>query len=126
MWPHVQVPRKMIGTDGFQETPIVEVTRQITKHNYLVMDVNDIPRVLKEVCSPAALPGPASALLQGLHCKDSALSILLTHLSLASSKGYLPMTGSLQHDSSGRKLCTRPSDACCADSPPSSWAALTP
>ena len=29
-----QVPRKLIGTDGFQETPIVEVTRQITKHNY--------------------------------------------------------------------------------------------
>jgi len=42
-----QVPRKLIGTDGFQETPIVEVTRQITKHNYLVMDVNDIPRVIK-------------------------------------------------------------------------------
>lgn len=34
-----QVPRKMIGTDAFQETPIVEVTRQITKHNYLVMDI---------------------------------------------------------------------------------------
>lgn len=39
----------MIGTDAFQETPIVEVTRQITKHNYLVMDVEDIPRVIKEV-----------------------------------------------------------------------------
>jgi acetolactate synthase-1/2/3 large subunit len=39
----------MIGTDAFQETPIVEVTRQITKHNYLVMDVNDIPRIIKEV-----------------------------------------------------------------------------
>jgi acetolactate synthase-1/2/3 large subunit len=42
------VPRKLIGSDAFQETPIVEVTRQITKHNYLVMDVNDIPRVVKE------------------------------------------------------------------------------
>ncbi len=39
----------MIGTDAFQETPIVEVTRQITKHNYLVMDVRDLPRVVKEV-----------------------------------------------------------------------------
>ena len=39
----------MIGTDAFQETPIVEVTRQITKHNYLVMDVADLPRVMKEV-----------------------------------------------------------------------------
>lgn len=43
-----QVPRRMIGTDAFQETPIVEVTRQITKHNYLVMDVRDLPRVVKE------------------------------------------------------------------------------
>jgi hypothetical protein len=44
-----QVPRKLIGTDGFQETPIVEVTRAITKHNYLVMDIEDLPRVMKEV-----------------------------------------------------------------------------
>jgi acetolactate synthase-1/2/3 large subunit len=26
----------------------VEVTRAITKHNYLVMDINDLPRVIKE------------------------------------------------------------------------------
>ena len=44
-----QVPRKLIGTDAFQETPIVEVTRQITKHNYLVMDLDDLPRIVKEV-----------------------------------------------------------------------------
>jgi acetolactate synthase-1/2/3 large subunit len=43
-----QVPRRLIGTDGFQETPIVEVTRAITKHNYLVMDIADLPRVMKE------------------------------------------------------------------------------
>jgi acetolactate synthase-1/2/3 large subunit len=42
------VPRKLIGSDAFQETPIVEVTRQITKHNFLVMDVKDIPRIVKE------------------------------------------------------------------------------
>eukprot|EP00243_Klebsormidium_subtile_P003014 TRINITY_DN16146_c0_g1_i1.p1 TRINITY_DN16146_c0_g1~~TRINITY_DN16146_c0_g1_i1.p1 ORF type:complete len:724 (-),score=199.36 TRINITY_DN16146_c0_g1_i1:339-2510(-) len=55
-----QVPRKMIGTDGFQETPIVEVTRSITKHNYLVMDVDDIPRVIREAFYLAASgrPGP--------------------------------------------------------------------
>ena len=47
----LQVPRPMIGTDAFQETPIVEVTRQITKHNYLVMDIADLPRVMKEVGS---------------------------------------------------------------------------
>jgi hypothetical protein len=52
---HAQVPRRMIGTDAFQETPIVEVTRQITKHNYLVMDVRDLPRVVKEARAPASV-----------------------------------------------------------------------
>eukprot|EP00192_Tetraselmis_astigmatica_P009042 CAMPEP_0117661384 /NCGR_PEP_ID=MMETSP0804-20121206/7508_1 /TAXON_ID=1074897 /ORGANISM="Tetraselmis astigmatica, Strain CCMP880" /LENGTH=677 /DNA_ID=CAMNT_0005468247 /DNA_START=151 /DNA_END=2185 /DNA_ORIENTATION=+ len=43
-----QVPRRMIGTDAFQETPIVEVTRQITKHNYLVTSLEELPRVIRE------------------------------------------------------------------------------
>jgi hypothetical protein len=47
----------MIGTDAFQETPIVEVTRQITKHNFLVMDINDLPRVLHEAFILAASGG---------------------------------------------------------------------
>ncbi|XP_057972385.1 acetolactate synthase 2, chloroplastic-like [Malania oleifera] len=55
-----QVPRRMIGTDAFQETPIVEVTRSITKHNYLVLNVEDIPRIVREAfylaCS--GRPGP--------------------------------------------------------------------
>ncbi|KAL2934395.1 ALS SURA: Acetolactate synthase 1 chloroplastic [Bienertia sinuspersici] len=55
-----QVPRRMIGTDAFQETPIVEVTRSITKHNYLVLDVEDIPRVVKEAffLANSGRPGP--------------------------------------------------------------------
>ena len=55
-----QVPRTVIGTDAFQETPIVEVTRSITKHNYLVMDIDDIPRIIREAFFLAASgrPGP--------------------------------------------------------------------
>ncbi|CAL4887699.1 unnamed protein product [Urochloa decumbens] len=55
-----QVPRRMIGTDAFQETPIVEVTRSITKHNYLVLDVDDIPRVVQEAffLASSGRPGP--------------------------------------------------------------------
>nr|GEY06182.1 acetolactate synthase 1 [Tanacetum cinerariifolium] len=55
-----QVPRRMIGTDAFQETPIVKVTRSITKHNYLVLDVDDIPRVVKEAfyLARTGRPGP--------------------------------------------------------------------
>jgi len=43
-----QVGTSVIGTDAFQETPIVEVCRSITKHHYLVTDANDIPRVMRE------------------------------------------------------------------------------
>ncbi|KAL2453891.1 Acetolactate synthase [Abeliophyllum distichum] len=55
-----QVPRRMIGTDAFQETPIVEVTRSITKHNYLVLDVEDIPRIVREAffIAKSGRPGP--------------------------------------------------------------------
>ncbi|XP_022135133.1 acetolactate synthase 3, chloroplastic-like [Momordica charantia] len=50
----------MIGTDAFQETPIVEVTRSITKHNYLVLDVDDIPRIVSEAffLAISGRPGP--------------------------------------------------------------------
>ena len=43
-----QVPTAVIGSDAFQETPIVEVCRGITKHHYLVTDVEDVARVVKE------------------------------------------------------------------------------
>ena len=43
-----QVPTKAIGSDAFQETPMVEVCRGITKHHYLVTSIKDLPRVMKE------------------------------------------------------------------------------
>jgi acetolactate synthase I/II/III large subunit len=55
-----QVPTKVIGTDAFQETPIVEICRGITKHHYLVTDVKDVARVMKEAFHIATTgrPGP--------------------------------------------------------------------
>jgi acetolactate synthase-1/2/3 large subunit len=55
-----QVPTHAIGGDAFQETPIVEVCRGITKHHYLVTDVNDIARVMKEafIIAMTGRPGP--------------------------------------------------------------------
>ncbi|KAL8167102.1 hypothetical protein V2J09_008601 [Rumex salicifolius] len=58
-----QVPRRMIGTDAFQETPIVEVTRSITKHNYLVLNVEDIPRIVKEAFFLAKSGRPGTVLI---------------------------------------------------------------
>ncbi|WP_144975945.1 biosynthetic-type acetolactate synthase large subunit [Bremerella volcania] len=55
-----QVPRAVIGSDAFQETPIVEVCRGITKHHYLVTDIKDLCRIMKEAFHIATTgrPGP--------------------------------------------------------------------
>ena len=55
-----QVGRPSIGTDAFQETDITGITLPITKHNYLVMDANDIARVIKEAffIANSGRPGP--------------------------------------------------------------------
>ncbi len=55
-----QVHAASIGSDAFQETPIVEVCRGITKHHYLVTDVQDIARVVKEayLVATTGRPGP--------------------------------------------------------------------
>jgi acetolactate synthase-1/2/3 large subunit len=43
-----QVPTALIGNDAFQEADIVGITRPCTKHNYLVKDVRDLARTIKE------------------------------------------------------------------------------
>jgi acetolactate synthase I/II/III large subunit len=55
-----QVPTSMIGNDAFQEADIVGITRPITKHNYLVTDVNELPRIIKEAffLASSGRPGP--------------------------------------------------------------------
>ena len=55
-----QVPTHVIGTDAFQETPMVEVCRAITKHHYLVQNARDIARIVKEAFHIASTgrPGP--------------------------------------------------------------------
>jgi len=43
-----QVPTSLIGRDAFQEIDTTGITLPITKHNYLVKDVRDLPRIMKE------------------------------------------------------------------------------
>lgn len=43
-----QVATTVVGTDAFQEADIVGITQPITKHNYQVKDVQDLPRIIKE------------------------------------------------------------------------------
>jgi acetolactate synthase-1/2/3 large subunit len=55
-----QVPQAMIGKGGFQETDFFGMTLPIVKHSYLVTDINDIPRVIKEAfyIATTGRPGP--------------------------------------------------------------------
>ena len=55
-----QVGTHVIGTDAFQETPIIETCRAITKHHYLVTRTEDIARVIKEAfyIASSGRPGP--------------------------------------------------------------------
>ncbi|HVJ85581.1 MAG TPA: biosynthetic-type acetolactate synthase large subunit [Caulifigura sp.] len=67
-----QVPQQVIGTDAFQETPIVEICRAVTKHHYLITaddpdcpesvqkTIRSIPRIVKEAfyLAKSGRPGP--------------------------------------------------------------------
>lgn len=55
-----QVATNLIGRDSFQEADISGITTPITKHNYLVKNVKDLPRVLKEAfyIATTGRPGP--------------------------------------------------------------------
>ena len=55
-----QVPTHLIGTDAFQEADTVGMTRSCTKHNYLVKDVRDLPKIIHEAFKIATTgrPGP--------------------------------------------------------------------
>ena len=55
-----QVPSSVIGTDAFQEIDITGATIPVTKHNYLVMDINELAATIKEAFHVArsGRPGP--------------------------------------------------------------------
>jgi len=55
-----QVPCKLIGNDAFQEVDIVGITRPCTKHNFLVKDVNQLAKVIRQAfhIARSGRPGP--------------------------------------------------------------------
>ena len=55
-----QVATSVIGTDAFQEADILGITTPITKHNYQIRNIEDIPRIIKEAfyIATTGRPGP--------------------------------------------------------------------
>ncbi len=84
-----QVPRTLIGYDAFQEANITGITLPITKHNYLVQDAKDIPRIFKEAfyIAQTGRPGPVLIDLP----KDTQTEIIdFEYPANAKLRGYRP------------------------------------
>ncbi|WP_082534073.1 acetolactate synthase large subunit [Marmoricola sp. Leaf446] len=86
-----QVGASMIGTDAFQEADIRGITMPITKHNFLVTDPADIPRVVAEAFHIASTgrPGPVLVDVAKSALQAQTTFVWPTELSLP---GYRPVT----------------------------------
>ncbi|MZP29747.1 biosynthetic-type acetolactate synthase large subunit [Heliobacterium undosum] len=82
-----QVPTSMVGTDAFQEVDITGITMPITKHNYLVKDVAEIPRVVCEAFHIASTGRPGPVLI------DIPKDVLSAECSLCGEKPAIDIRG---------------------------------
>ncbi|MBW2205961.1 MAG: biosynthetic-type acetolactate synthase large subunit [Deltaproteobacteria bacterium] len=84
-----QVNVDLIGNDAFQEVDIVGITRPCTKHNYLVKNVDDLGRILKEAfyIARSGRPGPV---LVDLPKDVQQGSTIYTPMKEVSLKSYSP------------------------------------
>ena len=86
-----QVRTTALGKDSFQEADITGITMPVTKHNYLLSDVNDLPRVIAEAMyiAQSGRPGPVLVDIP----MDVSLAEIdyqpVTHVNVA---GYTPHT----------------------------------
>ena len=62
-----QVPSSMIGRDVFQEADITGATESFTKHNYLVKDASQLPRIFREAFHIASTGRPGPVLIDLPH-----------------------------------------------------------
>ena len=84
-----QVPTNMIGNDAFQEADVTGITRPCTKHNYLIRDVNDISRTIKEAFHIAGSGRPGPVLID-LPKDVQAAEAPFSYPETVSIRGYKP------------------------------------
>lgn len=84
-----QVALQMIGNDAFQEADIVGITRPITKHNFLVKDIRDLTRTIREAffIATTGRPGPV---LVDLPKDVMAQKALFEYPKTVELRGYQP------------------------------------
>jgi acetolactate synthase-1/2/3 large subunit len=86
-----QVPSPMIGNDAFQEADIVGITRPVTKHNFLVRDVKDLARIIKEAFHIASTGRPGAVLID-LPKDVCVAETAFKYPEKAEIRGYKPTT----------------------------------
>ncbi len=87
-----QVPTHLIGTDAFQEADTVGITRACTKHNYLVKDVADLPRIIHEAFHIATTGRPGPVLIDIPKDVQFSTATYQTPDEVSFSHGYAPRT----------------------------------
>ncbi len=87
-----QVPTPLIGSDAFQECDTVGITRNCTKHNYLVKDVDDLARVIHEAFYIAASGRPGPVVIDVPKDVQFALGNYFKPSSQTSHHSYSPQT----------------------------------
>jgi acetolactate synthase-1/2/3 large subunit len=86
-----QVALKLIGNDAFQEADIVGITRPITKHNYLVRDVNELAATIKEAFYVATTGRPGPVLVD-LPKDVMATKTIFSYPKTVKMRSYVPHT----------------------------------
>ena len=87
-----QVPTHLIGTDAFQEADTVGITRACTKHNYLVKDVADLPRIIHEAFHIATSGRPGPVLIDIPKDVQFSKGVYQSPGEVTFSHGYAPRT----------------------------------
>jgi len=84
-----QVPTPLIGNDAFQEADIIGITRPITKHSYLVQDVKDLARIIKQAFYIARTGRPGPVLID-LPKDVQVASTIFSYPDKVELRGYKP------------------------------------
>lgn len=85
-----QVSTEMIGNDAFQEADVTGITRPITKHNYLVQDINDLSQIIKEAFYVASTGRPGPVLID-VPVNISNAETVFHYPSTVNMRGYKPV-----------------------------------
>lgn len=93
-----QVPRAAIGTDAFQETDVTGVTIPVTKHNYLVSEVEELAYVIKEAFYIARTGRPGPVLIDVPKDVQTATTEFIYPEGEIRLPGYQPPSGADEMD----------------------------